>query len=435
MATLILGTSDSIVAVMSAAATTTNPIYNTGWVDTTGDSTSGSKGSLNGASEVTIVAAPSSGQRQVDSIRIYNGDTAPVTVTVSVANGANRYAVGLWILPINSFVDVLSPSDIFAIGGVASDSSKLNGQLPSYYFGSTTASGTVFGTGDGVTTVFPIPRAASVTAIYRTDWQGRQLLYPTPRTNMIVKSEEFSDAAWAKISGASVSGDAATAPNGTLTADILTLTTTANSRIERTQTISSYSGNMYFDVYLQGTPGETININIDDGAAHDLAEITVTLSSLWTRQRVNTYLNGRTSFRVMVVRRSTNTALSVKVWGAMVSTQGGSYIPTTTAPVTVTDYALSATNVVSLGEVPVAAASLTYDGTGYSSILADNCWMDTATKTFAAYNVSASLMGKVHQYTNDPSIVVDESSQRLIWGTHITEGTETVYGDVIVFQV
>jgi hypothetical protein len=40
-------------------------------------------------------------------MRIYNSDTALATLTVSIANGANRYPIGKWVLAIGSFIDVL----------------------------------------------------------------------------------------------------------------------------------------------------------------------------------------------------------------------------------------------------------------------------------------------------------------------------------------
>ena len=106
-----LGTSDTIIAKMSGAAATTNPTYNTSYVDTTADTFGGGKGSLNGASEQTLVAAPAADQRLVDGIRIYNEDTAAVTVTVQVANGANRYTLGKFTIGVGATLDVLAEID------------------------------------------------------------------------------------------------------------------------------------------------------------------------------------------------------------------------------------------------------------------------------------------------------------------------------------
>lgn len=60
-----------------------------------------------------------------------------------------------------------------------------------------------FGTGDGVTTSFPLSiggvalaGAPTVTAVHRADWQGRQLLYPTARTQYIRQTEALSNAGY-----------------------------------------------------------------------------------------------------------------------------------------------------------------------------------------------------------------------------------------------
>lgn len=124
---VVLGTSDSIVAVLAAAPTTTQPAFSSSWVDTTASTTSSNKGTLNGTSEVTIVAAPGSNQRQVDFMRIYNSDTALATLTVSIANGANRYPIGKWVLAIGYFIDVLvTPS-----GSLSNNDSFLQAGGPS----------------------------------------------------------------------------------------------------------------------------------------------------------------------------------------------------------------------------------------------------------------------------------------------------------------
>ena len=111
---VILGTGDSIIAKLAGAVATTQPTWNSGWVDTTGDTTAGGKGSLNGASEVTLVAAPGANQRQVDFCRVYNEDTAAAVLTVQVANGASRYTLGKWTLAVGAAVDVIDPANMVA---------------------------------------------------------------------------------------------------------------------------------------------------------------------------------------------------------------------------------------------------------------------------------------------------------------------------------
>ena len=84
-------TTESIVAVMSGAAATTNPDFTAAWADDTGSAfTEGSTdGALNDTSSVTLVASPGASTRRViKNITIYNKDTAAVTITVSFNNNS-----------------------------------------------------------------------------------------------------------------------------------------------------------------------------------------------------------------------------------------------------------------------------------------------------------------------------------------------------------
>lgn len=59
-----------------------------------------------------------------------------------------------------------------------------------------------FATGDGTTSRYSVARPdhviddAQVDAVYRKDWEGENLLYRTPRTNLAVYSNDFLAAAW-----------------------------------------------------------------------------------------------------------------------------------------------------------------------------------------------------------------------------------------------
>lgn len=90
MATLVLdGTTKTIQAVMSGAATTSNPDFTVSYADSTSSSlTEGSNdGALNGTTAVTLVSAPSASTRRVVKwVTIQNKDTAAVTVTVTFNN-------------------------------------------------------------------------------------------------------------------------------------------------------------------------------------------------------------------------------------------------------------------------------------------------------------------------------------------------------------
>jgi hypothetical protein len=82
-------TSKSITVAMSAAATTTNPSFVTAYSDDNGTTfvEGSSDGALNGTTQVTMVASPASSTRRlIKTIYVENGDTAPVTITVTLNN-------------------------------------------------------------------------------------------------------------------------------------------------------------------------------------------------------------------------------------------------------------------------------------------------------------------------------------------------------------
>lgn len=82
-------TTKSLTVAMSGAAATTNPDFVAAWSDDTGTSfTEGATdGVLNGASPVTLVAAPAASTRRIiKTVYIENKDTAAVTITVTYNN-------------------------------------------------------------------------------------------------------------------------------------------------------------------------------------------------------------------------------------------------------------------------------------------------------------------------------------------------------------
>jgi hypothetical protein len=88
-------------AVMSGSAATTNPTYSVIW---NGDS---SLGSLNGSTPATIVPAlgANGGERWIDSIYIFNGDTAAVTVTLSKITTAGTFKMHTVTIPMGAHLE------------------------------------------------------------------------------------------------------------------------------------------------------------------------------------------------------------------------------------------------------------------------------------------------------------------------------------------
>lgn len=94
MKTIILdSTTKSLKAKLSVAPATTNPDFVASWADDSDTAflEGSSDGTLNGSTEVTLVAAPAASTRRViKSIAITNRDTAAVTLTVIYDNNGTQ---------------------------------------------------------------------------------------------------------------------------------------------------------------------------------------------------------------------------------------------------------------------------------------------------------------------------------------------------------
>ena len=102
----VLNTTDSFTAVMSGAAATTNPTYRVRWREGEAATVNDSSGSLSGATAVTLVAAPTGGQREIAAVDVFNADTAAVTVTLTkVANGTS-YTVHAITLAVGDLLKI-----------------------------------------------------------------------------------------------------------------------------------------------------------------------------------------------------------------------------------------------------------------------------------------------------------------------------------------
>lgn len=102
----ILNPNESLTAVMSGAAATTNPTYSVVWRESANDARNQPVGSLSGATAVTLVSAPAGGQRIVESVQIYNGDTASVTVTISKVVSGTSYTLSSVVLAAGSTLKI-----------------------------------------------------------------------------------------------------------------------------------------------------------------------------------------------------------------------------------------------------------------------------------------------------------------------------------------
>lgn len=252
-----------------------------------------------------------------------------------------------------------------------------------------------FGTLDGTTTAFTLKDAsgnavqsATVSSIYRTDWQGRQLLYSTARTNTFYPSN--NPGAWLAPTGLTHGPGTATAPDGTATGYSFT-EDTSTGKHENGSIAQTFAAGVAlpFNFFVKRTSG-TRNLALTfysggvQARAHiDLTALTVTDTSdptascagnvtllpsgyAWV-QLTPTHPNGgsiRPYFGLLDGTANSYTGDGTSgliLWGEVAGTVGV-YIPTTSAPVTVTDYTLSGTT-VTVGQASPSGATLDWSGT------------------------------------------------------------------------
>lgn len=250
-----------------------------------------------------------------------------------------------------------------------------------------------FAIGDGVQTAFTlvdpsgaVASAPAVTAIYRTDWQDRQLLYATSRTNNYLQSVALGTAPNV-VADATITGASGIAPDGTNTAWKLAETgTTAGHQlsqptpgfvnlqpatrtvylkaVERTWALVQIGGFAFAYINLTtGAVGNTVGSpTVSTKLRSDgWVKVTITATSnvtgpgndiIWTSTG-----NGVFNFAGTV-------GSGILIWHPQTEagSVGTSDIPTTAAAGTVTDYSVAG-SVATLAVAPIAGATLAWTGT------------------------------------------------------------------------
>ncbi|QIX17233.1 DUF2612 domain-containing protein [Burkholderia multivorans] len=268
------------------------------------------------------------------------------------------------------------------------------------------ANGEVFGTGDGVTKNFPLTyggaqvRRVDNATLYRNDWQGNQLLYPTARTNLLKYSQDLTQNVWSE-SNASIAAGATTGPDGVSGAAKLVENTATSLHLTR-YTYAYVAGTTYTaTLYLKAAERAYATFLFFDGSGNiasfqlnlltgqvvaggtSLSGATCTLTSLqngwWAASITATapIATSGTFFDLRMANVWPITSVSgmsyagdgvsgMYIFGGQLETGSiaTSYIPTTTAAVTVTDYVLSSSGVAQLGVAPAPGAKLSWTGDG-----------------------------------------------------------------------
>jgi hypothetical protein len=149
-------------------------------------------------------------------------------------------------------------------------------------------------------------------------------------TNLVLRSEEFDNASWSKLNGATVTANTSVAPDGTTTADTLTLNTNISSSVA--QAITTIS-ELTFSVYAKVASG-TKNFRLRFDRPSVIASANFTATTTWQRFTFTATTTGNGS--VYVINDSTGTAGDLIIWGAQLETGSvaTSYIPTVAATAT-----------------------------------------------------------------------------------------------------
>jgi hypothetical protein len=266
--------------------------------------------------------------------------------------------------------------------------------------------------GDGDLT---FTRASSAT---RVNSDG---LIESPRTNLVLYSEEFDNAYWNKALG-TITANATTAPDGTLTADLFTKTSGVNtvSQLGSSTSVYTTTGANTLSVYIKPNVGNSVILRLDNGgntANFAFNFTTKTFSSSGANVISSSFdelLNGW--FRLKVTGNVTSTSWSLThcllfdnptndsmyIWGAQLE-QGSTateYIPTTNSARTtfagITQDGTSAANVPRLDYSQGSCPALLLEPQRTNSVLYSNNTFANGTNGSSATTTTPSVIDGVN---------------------------------------
>lgn len=219
------------------------------------------------------------------------------------------------------------------------------------------------GIGNSVQSVFPFLLGSnpytppSPFSIYKSDWQGNQLQYSTPRTNILLYSQDFTNAVWTIAEVTLATG--ISAPDGSMNAQTLTDNAVASEHrvyqnIYQPQGVIQVFAKAGTANYIALSSGTTTTYAIFDLANGTIAasvgctpSITPAGSGWGYLCSINETISTSGYFVINMGTTAANTVPSagyagtgstVTIFGAHAAITPGAYIPTTSSPVTVTDY-------------------------------------------------------------------------------------------------
>ena len=152
--------------------------------------------------------------------------------------------------------------------------------------------------------------------------------------NLLLYSQEFDNAAWTKGANVTVTANAAAAPDGTVTADLVVSSASADSSTNQVfQQVTVASSQTYTTSFWVRTAGANQNITVRQTANGVLVtNTTVAVTSTWQRVSVTFTASTNPGF---AIRPDTVSNLNIYIWGAQlaVGPYALDYTPTTSAAV------------------------------------------------------------------------------------------------------
>jgi len=258
-------------------------------------------------------------------------------------------------------------------------------------------------------TAVSVGMLANVPRIDYTSGCGKLLLEPQ-RTNLLLQSENISSASWIK-GGAIITPNAATSPDGTINADLVSGVAGKSFYQSSIAVTSSTLYTLSFYVKNVNLTNSKLAIRDDTNGAFIVQDIAYTISTdEWTRI-VYTFTTpiGCLSARVYPLRSPTNTG-SAYFWGGQLElgSYPTSYIPTTSTAVTRVADAASKSGISSLiGQT---------EGVLYAEI-------DFQQINAGGYRIFAYLYNNSAPTANRVRIEIEPTNK--IWGVLNSSGVQT----------
>lgn len=159
------------------------------------------------------------------------------------------------------------------------------------------------------------------------------LLIEEARTNLVLQSQAFDQAAWSK-SSVTVTADAAVSPDGTSNADLITATA-ADCVIYQIFAVSIATA-YTFSFYAKAAVNTNISILIDTSGAGSYVVTPITITTAWTRFVIPFTTTGVSSIVLIGGSATFSSPEAFYAYGAQLEAGAfaTSYIPTTASQVT-----------------------------------------------------------------------------------------------------